>query len=145
MSVQLSTANPAPEDSAQECRVYERQSCEIPTNCQPASVQEMKEIRWDATINDLSKGGLRIKLRRRFEKGTGLAVELPGDSTRSPSVVFVKVVHINRHEDGAWLLGCRFLSELGEDQLQRLVTANEFVLSKPKVDDADGADGLVEQ
>src|SRR5687768_10143859 len=97
----LPSENPAPEPPDQECRVYERQPCEIPTNCQPASVQEMKEMRWDATINDLSKGGLRVKLRRRFEKGTGLAIELPGDHSRAPSIVFVKVIHITREEDGA--------------------------------------------
>src|ERR1019366_10441879 len=63
---------------ASECRIFERRSCELPTTCQPASALAMKEMRWTATISDLSLGGVRIVLPRRFEKGTGLAVELPG-------------------------------------------------------------------
>src|SRR5437867_1452762 len=100
----VAQSSPLPR-SAVDCRVYERKSCALPATCQPASVSEMKEMRWSATIVDISQGGLRIILKRRFEKGTGLAIELPGTDTQKSSVVFVKVMHLKPHEDGAWVLG----------------------------------------
>ena len=119
-----------------DCRVYERQSCEVPTTCQPASAREMKELRWGATIVDISQGGLRMILQRRFERGTALAVELPGDGKRESSIVFVKVVHIKGQPDGTWSLGCKFVSDLGDDEVERLVTAEEYVLASAQKDEA---------
>jgi hypothetical protein len=81
----------------------------------------MREKRWSATICDLSQGGLALHLQRRYEKGAALAVELPGDGAREPSMVFVKVVHVKRLADGGWKLGCRFISELSDDDVHRLV------------------------
>jgi hypothetical protein len=103
----------------------------LPASCQPASVAEMKEARWPASICDISQGGVLIVLPRRFEKGTALALELPGDAERGSSIVFVKVVHLKQRA-GAWALGCKFVSPLSEDELQRLLTATEHVLSSAK-------------
>jgi len=61
------------------CRIYERKPCDLPTTCRPATAHDLNETRWAATVVDISLGGVRITLQRRFEKGTGLAVELPGD------------------------------------------------------------------
>ena len=92
-------------------------------------------------------GGARIILKRRFEKGAGLAIELPGNDRRECNVVFVKVVHVRAHESGGWALGCKFLSELSEDELQSLLTATRHVLSSAKAaprhgdeSDDDGAE-----
>ncbi len=114
------------------CRIYERKPCDLPTTCRPASALAMKEMGWAASVVDISQGGLRINLQRRFEKGTGLAIELPADDEQERTVVFVKVVHLQAIENGAWALGCRFISELGEDELQRLLTSTHNVLSPSK-------------
>jgi hypothetical protein len=111
----------SPDHSTVECRVYQRHACELPTSCQPASVQEMRETRWSATICDISQGGLGLHLERRYEKGAALAVELPGDADHPPSVVFVRVVHVKRDDDGMWRLGCKFISELSDDDVHRLL------------------------
>src|SRR5690242_12168671 len=66
---------------ATDCRVYERRPCHLPTSCQPAAAQE---TRWAATIVDLSQGGVRLSLRRRFERGACLAIELPGRDGEDP-------------------------------------------------------------
>jgi hypothetical protein len=129
---------------ASECRIFERRSCELPTTCQPASALAMKEMRWTATISDISLGGVRIVLPRRFEKGTGLAVELPGTDDREGTVVFVKVVHVKSLGNGAWALGCRFLSELSDDQLQSLLTSTSHVLASSQ-QDSDGAEDVEEE
>ncbi len=114
------------------CRVHERLGCVLPTTCQPASVSDSDEMRWSATICDISQGGARLRVPRRFEKGTGLGIELPGDFERESAIVFVKVVHLRREDDGAWTLGCKFVSALSEDELQRLLTATHHVLSSAK-------------
>lgn len=112
-----------------ECRVYERQPCDIPTKCHPVSVLDMKEAGWHAAICDLSQGGLRLRLKRRFERGTGLAIELPGDDQHEPATVFVKVVHLHAEDGGEWSLGCKFVSELSEDEIHRLLTSKRHILS----------------
>jgi PilZ domain len=137
-------AQQLPTRPAKECRVYERRPCALPASCQPASVSEMNEARWPASISDISQGGVLIVLPRRFEKGTGLALELPGDATRESSIVFVKVVHLSQRA-GAWALGCKFVSPLSEDELQRLLTSTNPVLSsakEPLLDEEEPADTI---
>jgi PilZ domain len=114
------------------CRVHERVDCALPTTCRPATVSDSDEMRWNATICDISQGGARLLVPRRFEKGSNLAVELPGDLERESAIVFIKVVHLRREDDGAWTLGCKFVSELSEDEVQRLLTATHHVLSSAK-------------
>ena len=114
-----------------ECRVYERQPCEIPAKCHPASLLDMKESGWNGVVADISQGGIRVSLTRRFERGTGLAIELPGGSEEEPTIVFVKVVHLRRNDIGGWSLGCRFVSDLSEDEVQRLIVQHQQTSAPP--------------
>jgi hypothetical protein len=100
------------------CRVSERQSCELPTALSPASAYGRAEAKWEANIRDLSAGGARIILRRRFEPGTALAIELPGDG--DSYTVLARVVHVKAHE-GGWSLGCQFVSALSDSEQERLL------------------------
>ena len=108
-----------------ECRVYKRYDCEVPTWCQPTSASE---TRWNATILEISQTGLRMRLRRRFEPRSGLAIDLPGRDGDEPYTVYVKVVHVQRDPDGMWNLGCELMSELSEEELERLVTPKETII-----------------
>jgi hypothetical protein len=60
-------------------------------------------------------------VRRRFERGAGLGIELRGQHGEEPYTVLAKVVHVQQRSDGSWALGCKFISELSEDELQRLM------------------------
>lgn len=100
--------------------MYERQDCEVPSACRPASALGDPESKWEATIRDLSVGGARLVLRRRFEAGTALAIELPGPD--DPYTVLAKVVYVRRLESGEWSLGCRFISALSETEQERLLS-----------------------
>jgi hypothetical protein len=131
--VALPAVSPLPPAKATECRVYERSNCELKTSCQPAAPQEMK---WPATIYNISRGGLGFKLRRRFERGTSLGIELPDKNSHESYVVYVKVVFVKAAEDGSWSLGCQFLSELSEDELLRLLS-----YSQPEGPSAASSDG----
>ncbi len=110
-----------------ECRVYERYACSVPTSCKPAAANEMK---WEATIRNISRAGLSLCLPRRFERGAGLAIELPEKDGSEWYVVFVKVIHTRSMGDGSWALGCKFISELSEEELERLLAAFGLDTSK---------------
>jgi PilZ domain len=113
------------------CRVYERQSCQLPVACQPAAALGNEETRWLGTVRDVSQGGIRLTLERRFEPGTGLAVELPQDELGDTRTVLVKVVHVRRQEDKHWSLGCKFISEMSEEEMRRLLLAGDADVVDP--------------
>jgi hypothetical protein len=116
--LQATSANTPVPARANECRVYERHECELATSCKPAAANEMK---WTATIRNLSRNGVKCNLSRRFERGAGLAIELPEKNGQESYVVFVKVIYALPESDGTWSLGCKFISELSEEELQRLL------------------------
>ena len=92
-----------------------RRTCEVPTTCQPASA--WCKDPWPAVISDISSGGVSLKLARRFELGTGLAIELPSEYSGATTVL-ARVIHVQTREEGGWLLGCGFISELGDEEVE---------------------------
>src|SRR5262249_21444221 len=111
---------PAPRPPT-ECRVYSRQHCDVATSCQPTSSWGREDARWPATIIEVSLGGVRLVVRRRLDRGMGLGIERRGRDGDEAYTVLAKVVHINPLPEGFWSLGCKFVSELSEDELRRLV------------------------
>ena len=116
---------PAPGVPRPNCRVYERHSCDLPTACQPPTAWVAQEFKWSASIRDVSLGGVRLHLRRRFETGAGLAIELPGPDEATPSTVLARVIHVHGQDDGSWVLGCAFVSRLSDDELNALLSLAE--------------------
>src|SRR6478672_6951015 len=82
-----------------ENRVHPRHTCEVTTLCQPAGGGE---TRWQGTIREVSQGGVRLVLPRRFERNSCLAVELPGKEGDGGYTVFVRVIHLRSEGDGSW-------------------------------------------
>lgn len=112
---------PAEKSAGRECRVYERLACDLSTACRPASAFANKEATWPAVIRDISVGGIGLTLRRRFEPGTALAIELPASNDGDVYPVFAKVVYARILDDASWTLGCKFVSELSESELERVM------------------------
>jgi hypothetical protein len=102
---------------AVDCRVYERYPSVLQTSCQPIAARG--ELKWPGVIRDFSGRGLGLLLRRRFEPGTGLVVELPGKL--GDMSVFARVVHATAQADGYWMLGCTLLTELTDEALNELL------------------------
>ncbi len=56
-----------------------------------------------------------------MENGALLSVELHNSAGTTERTMLACVVHVNRHEDGGWALGCNFIRSLGEEDLNALV------------------------
>jgi hypothetical protein len=92
-----------------------RRACEVPTTCQPPS--SWCKDPWPATIRAISPTGLQLTLARRFERGAGLAVELPAEGS-GVSTVLARVTQIKENPNGGWVLACEFISALSEEEVQ---------------------------
>lgn len=94
--------------------------CGLMTTCQPVAARGGNEFSWPAQIRDLCQGGMGIILNRRFEPGTGLAIEIPETDTYPGDTLLCRVVHATRW-GSKWLLGCSLISPLSEEELERLL------------------------
>jgi hypothetical protein len=103
----------------------------VQTTCQPPSA--WRKDPWPATICDISTGGLCLCLNRRFEPGSGLAIELPGEDG-STHTVLARVASVHTAPEGGWLLGCTFISELGDNEVRAVLEVDP--LRQASLDDA---------
>ncbi|HVS39118.1 MAG TPA: PilZ domain-containing protein [Gemmataceae bacterium] len=116
-TVPIAEAGLAP--SRGELRVSERFPCDVTASCQPPSDWKRGGKKWTARVRDVSSGGLCLVLDRRFERGAGLAIELPGQDPDSPSILLARVMNI-RMDGDSWVLGCAFISPLSDEELAAL-------------------------
>lgn len=111
---------PANEDSAQvERRAYVRFSCDLDSACQPLA--DTLRLQWPGRICNISRGGIAIKLARRFEVGTVLAIDMQGEAEEVVGTMLARVVRVTFQSDGNWLLGCTFRNPLSEEDLKALL------------------------
>jgi hypothetical protein len=104
-----------------ECRVRTRHACDLEASCQPVAGRNDDDLQWSGTIRNLSTSGLGLVLKRRFEPGAGVAIELPAGGGCPEQTLLARVRHATRLPGGFWLLGCSFISELSDDELQKLL------------------------
>jgi hypothetical protein len=121
---ELHTESDAADRPVEDCRSHERHLCEMPGTCRPLSTWSQADAKWNATIVNISLGGLCVRVPRRFEPGVSLAVGFDGPSGDASGLIFVRVIYNRPAADGAWDLGCQFVNELSEEELFRLVDAS---------------------
>jgi len=110
--------SPAPEGVG-ERRAAERFACTLVTRCKP--VNRADENTWRARFRDISLSGISLVVKRRFEAGTLLHVDISGAVGDAPSDLWARVVHVRAERGGVWLLGCALARHLGEDELRALL------------------------
>ena len=133
MSTQtLTGAIAPPKYPTVECRAWERFPCGLQTTCQPIAARGDHELSWSAHIRDLSQGGVGVVLKRRFERGAGLAIEIPESDSSSATTLLGRVVHTTSLPGGIWLHGCAFVSPLSEDELNRLLNLGQPQQESPE-------------
>ncbi|MGF1578613.1 MAG: serine/threonine-protein kinase [Gemmataceae bacterium] len=107
---QLSAAKP------QDRRRVERHSVAIPTICGP--VARHHEITTGGRTHDLSTHGVRLMLRRRYEPGTLLKIEVRHSKTDTTAMLIGEVVWVQKSRSGLYTIACRFPHALSQSDLR---------------------------
>jgi CheY-like chemotaxis protein len=88
-------------------------------SCAPVKEFQTRD-RWWGRLQDVSVSGVRVFLRRRFEPGTLLVLEVPGSVGEDPRRLLARVVRVAPGAGGGWELGCTFTQRLHADDLRAL-------------------------
>jgi hypothetical protein len=110
LPVQTGTPKNGP---ALELRAWVRLRSEQDISCQ----KEELVYTWSGSIQEVSSGGITLNLRRRFEPGTVLNVEL-APNANGPRCLVLRVVHATQQTNGRWIIGCAFDRPLSAEELQ---------------------------
>ena len=81
------------------------------------------EVAWMGKVRDVSPAGIGLTMSRPFEPGAELIIELSA-KTRESLDLPVRVVHATPDKKGCWIIGCRFIFQLTEEELQTLLGDN---------------------
>lgn len=100
----------------EERRIALRYPCDLETTCQPANSPYSRCL--SARVQNISRGGISLRVTERFEPGSLLSVEMPAGSDEATFTVLACVVHATAQADGDWALGCTFASELSDEDLK---------------------------
>jgi hypothetical protein len=111
-------APPVPEEGsvapAQEgIRATARHPSGLPIFCEPLTIGDSEDGYW-GWAQDISSGGIRLTIDRRFAVGAMLILELPS------ACLLAKVIHEAPSADGRWSVGCSFARLLGEAEVRAL-------------------------
>ncbi len=106
-----------------ERRIWARFPATIDGICQPvaADTATEPESAWPGVIVDVSCGGIKISLARRFQPGTPLVIEMPSENGEPSRYLQVRVVHVQRDSEGQWIHGCELRVQLNDDDLQTML------------------------
>src|SRR5436853_589958 len=119
----MSDHDPAPEPRPaavhSERRAYVRLATDLPVTCRPTGRQP--DVAWPGRVRDISRSGVGLLLRHRFEPGTVLTIELRGSGGPLLRATTVRVVHATAVMDGptsSWLHGCTFDRPLSAEAVE---------------------------
>jgi len=102
--------------AAEERRVWLRHAANLNVRCEPVNDQTDAPV--SAAVNDLSRGGIQLVTAQRFEPGSMLSIDLSAGPEGRGLSVLACVVRTHPVGESDWSMGCRFASELDEQQLQ---------------------------
>jgi len=118
---QTATLEPLAALSPRERRTQVRHACLVQGQCRPITAMETGNT-WPAQTVDLSVGGVALRLCRRFEPGTLLALDLCDTGEAGMSMPPARVRYAVRIGP-YWLLGCSWAEELEPNELRALLEA----------------------
>lgn len=110
-------SEPAPGPSLRERRVWVRRrwngTCRVRHQTTPSEVIEQ------ATIRDISAGGIGLVLSTGVNPGAILEIEFRGD--RYPRSLLAYVAHASQRADRTWIVGCQFGHHLSAEEMRLLL------------------------
>jgi c-di-GMP-binding flagellar brake protein YcgR len=100
-------------------RVWMRFACNVRATYQQVSTFGAPTA--EARVLNISATGVGLLTLEPVEAGTLLSVDLTPDSGAETRTMLACVVHVNAQANGQFALGCNFIRELSEEDLQALV------------------------
>jgi len=88
---------------------------------QEGDVDAIAENKQPAQACDISRGGLKLLLAQKFERGTTLKIRTVHDGPEKLGSVTAEVRYAVPTCQGKWMIGCAFLKELSEKELRSWV------------------------
>lgn len=76
---------------------------------------------WWASVVDISTGGVGLLVSRRFEPGTLLAIGVENKNREFSHMLVARVIHVRKESASRFTIGAKFISPLGDDELQTLL------------------------
>ena len=104
-----------------ERRVWARHVTDRKTLC--LSEVDTEQMLWAAVIQSISREGIQLRFKRSFEAGTFLKLDLPIDENGNSLSVRAQVLHARRLLDEQWEVGCMFMKELTNAELNSFLKA----------------------
>jgi hypothetical protein len=123
------TPDGSPRASGLEGRVSVRYRCDGPAQCHLCTSQHF-ESRW-ALVRNVSTTGVGLRLSGALSPGGELVVEFTQASALCRRALSAHVVHSTAQEDGTWLVGCRFVAPLNEEDLRALLQRSDPPVAVP--------------
>lgn len=102
-----------------ERRKYERFPCQLIAQCGPAAGSD--EQVWAGQVIEISRGGMLVAVRRRFEAGAILRVRVTRRSGGTTTTLLARVVHVRPEQGGQYYLGCRLAKDFNPDDFQAML------------------------
>ena len=97
-------------------RHWVRFPCSLKALYHPVTTGQVKK--WPAKVVDISANGIGLMVAQPVDAGALLSVELEGATPQAARVMLACVARVNRESGEERLLGCNFIRELTESELQ---------------------------
>jgi hypothetical protein len=84
-------------------------------------VEAIADNKQPAQACDISRGGLKLLLAQKFERGTTLKIRTANEGPEKSGSVTAEVRYAVPTCQGKWMVGCAFVKELSEKELRAWV------------------------
>jgi hypothetical protein len=98
-----------------ERRLFGRHDCSMPAVCETTNLPETVTL--EGQVRNLSREGIGLLLKHQVEIGAVLKVELQAADRSSATIILACVVYTHKEQDGGWMHGCAFVTELSEAEM----------------------------
>jgi PilZ domain len=89
-------------------------------------IEGVEGVARNAAVLDISASGIGLATPQPVPGGTLLSLELSVAQGRSPFRILACVVRTGHQQDGRWMLGCNFIRQLQESELQQILHREEI-------------------
>jgi hypothetical protein len=104
-----------------ERRISPRHSCYLEATCEIPEGSPPATVCCPATVMNLSLHGASVAVSRQFERGTTLFLKVPNTTKAFWCGRLSQVAYVRRLPPSHWMLGCKFNTPLGDDELHTLL------------------------